>query len=286
MNENDPMEKIRPSGDEVLEMIFSHQRYCWKTDKDGNDRRADFSFMLLDKDNLADQDLYLYGAGFGNAELDGVCLTGSSLDFAYFKYADIKNAVFTDAKLDRADLSHSQWQKCVLSGVTFSGADITGALFEDVNLQKGCFYKNAGSYAMFYGCDLTGCEINMLDCSEGLTIRDGIMKDVKIEYSTIKPQWENLSFEGAALTGLTLTGGSLKNVSFKGAAEIEGLKLSEVELENVDFSGCLLKNCDFSKVDIENVNWTGAEFRNVLTRQGVHVSGPAVNYSFNSDGNW
>ena len=204
---------------------------------------------LLDKDGsglLAENNLR--GAKLKHAPLAGVDLSLSDLS-----EADLEDAVLIDAHLNGADLRDASLKNAKLLNsdlsrsensprrTNLSGADLSGADLSGANLS---------------GADLSGANLRNSKLEQAQSIK-GAIYDEKTQLADVSNLSEaykiepNADLEGAKLSKLNLSKANLSMANLKGAdlsfAILKGADLKGASLEDADLSGADLKNAEVSK---------------------------------------
>lgn len=133
--------------------------------------------------------------------------------------------------LSAVDLSNTEFEDCLLSGIRFDGADLSGAYFHGSTLME-CSLAGANlDGASFDGCvlkqvDLAGAVLTGTELS-GTELADCTIADSSLDDAT----WESV----------TISGGSISRLG--GAAELTAVVIRDTELDAFDTSDMELRSC-------------------------------------------
>ena len=166
-------------------------------------------------------------------KLIGVNLSGQKL----------KDVLFWNADLSKADLSNSKLVHCRFHGAKLDGANLSGATLDMPGFDE----------ARLCGANLTGT-----------TIKDGSIN--RADLSEISAQGLKLSTYGGVMFKTKLAGADLRKAKIDGSlydgdfrkANFAGAVMKGSQLLGSNFAGCDLTGADLREAGLQNANFTGA----------------------------
>jgi uncharacterized protein YjbI with pentapeptide repeats len=217
----------------------------------------------------------LQGADFAQADTRDACFRGAVIAGANFEYTDMAGAdlqgALSDkpngrlpdelpASLDELLRLHRQFvASCGAAGraLDLTGFDLRGA----GSLAGACLTMLTAHDAVFYGLDLSHCELQAARCS-GADFRD-------------------CRLDGADMRGIVATGAMLDCASMRGAnlcalvihdtrrmhADLSGASLRHADLRGADLRGARLSGADLSFADLDGANLADAD------QTGIRLAG-------------
>ena len=202
-------------------------------------------------------------ANLEKANFQGAILSYSSQEgdvySAKFPFANLANAVFTDADLEKAE-----FEKAILTDADFMGANLESAEFTGAYLMSADFTDATLTNTHLNDADFTGADFTGADFTDA--------------------DLTNSSFTGADFTGADFTGADLTNSSFTGA-DFTGADFTGAYLSNSSFTGADFTGANFASVtvegepvnsDLRDADFTGADFTGA-NFASVTVEGQPVN---------
>ncbi|MEU7071396.1 pentapeptide repeat-containing protein [Streptomyces narbonensis] len=190
--------------------------------------------------DLSGADLAL--ADMPRATLDGAMLKGSTLESANLTGVTFVGAKLSDASFWAADMTEADLSGTDLHNTSFTEANLRGAMFcWEVN---PCAMNLTGT--IFAGADLTEAWLTRLDLrkAEFCDRETFIMPAQEDDGSPSPAPSEEVQPIGCAV---------LRNT------DLEGARLSAVDLRGVDLRGASLAQADLTGTDLRKANLTGAD---------------------------
>ena len=133
--------------------------------------------------------------------------------------------------------------------VKFDGTHFRNLNAANTNLKGSDFSNGLFEVADFAGADLTGSKFYKAKATGQISLDGGPGLEVG-----------DVSFEGAKMTGMLLTGASFATASFK-EADLNRVKAIGAILSGADFQGATLKGANFNKAQLTNANLSGVDLR-------------------------
>lgn len=199
------------------------------------------------------------------AHLRGVDLTGATLDYARFDYADLRNAILMRASLRHARIENSlltdaQFDRADMSGVRVKSSDFTRAKFGtrmtiDCRRLKtpGCpklgrvvFFGAKMPKARFLGATIKFADFATAKLKEAEFGCDG--RKNNRECTVVK----NTCFHRAVLPKARFRGVTMSNVDLSHADLTRG-RFENTTISNAVFSDAIVSGAQFKNVRFENV---------------------------------
>lgn len=223
----------------------------------GVDLRTAASFTKLTLDRAS---------GFGGADLEGVDLTGASLQEIDFNFTNLSNAKLSQANLTGANLVSSK----------LNGTDLTNA-----TLQKADFFLCAFTNTKLPGADLSSAYLSGVLSAVGADFTGARFDNSILAFSNI--QGSNLkgaTFVGADIGDALFTLDQLRVANLRGAV-FDNYGFYRSDLRGIDFSGASMKKTVFTDVAVgpttsfAGADLTGANFQQQF--QTINLSGANFN---------
>lgn len=209
------------------------------------------------------------GTVFANADLSGCIFDGADLTEAIFFNADLsesrfQNAVLTNADFSQAHCSRAIFTRAVLSDAICENADLKDARLENVDAAGASFIEADLSGASFAGAVLRNADLSASNLAKadftGADLAEATLEDAN---------GPGIVMDGADLTGLRASGGSVfshgsfKNVSAPGAvweaADLSNTDFSFSKMEGASFSKALLRGARMRAADMKSARFEKAD---------------------------
>lgn len=165
----------------------------------------------------------------------GENLSGEDLSWVDLSGLDLRGADFKGATLDSANLTQADLTGADLSECNLARANLTAGTFMDTNLFKSGLGKARLIEANLARANLTETSIDFADFSSAVLTEAVLKTDLSQE----------VTFNGADLSGAKMPGGDFLKSNFKGT------KLRGAKLAKSTFMECRLEDADFSDADLE-----------------------------------
>jgi len=225
--------------------------------------------------------LYLYGLRLDGAVLRGVDFSDTSLSGDLIG-ADLREANFTGAEFDHANLS-----KALLERACFQGANLFQSTLDDAQCQEADFTRATLSEVYLKRADLTDARFVHANLTgdiylEGARLTGAVFDEANlVDLPFPDGEWPRMSFRGALHGHGRYRPGKGLNLPPGYTYESQGMRLvgpgaalSGLDLRGFRFSGLDLSGADFSGADLR-----GASFSNVVLKgarfQGANLEGAA-----------
>ena len=187
-------------------------------------------------------------------------LSPDTLDKLGFAGGSAERLDLYQAKLDGVDLSNGY-----LVGVLFTNAQLGDANFSQAWLQRADFRGADLRGANLSGANLTGAYLNRSDL-RGADLRDTVLTDTQFRVALYDEhtQWpEGFNFRKCGAIGprAQLGGAYLHTVNCRGA-NVEGANFLGAYLSGADFTGANLSGAAFSSADLRRATFIGANLTN------------------------
>ncbi|MBQ8983436.1 MAG: pentapeptide repeat-containing protein [Lachnospiraceae bacterium] len=208
-----------------------------------------------DIDILRDQ------SSFGFIESEHKGKDYSNMDFSYldcyemnFENCDLRGANFTGAKLGNA---------------RFYGSDLTGASFQNADLHKVIFGSNANLTSVcFDGADLSNADLSGIN-APGASFRNANIRGVSFRNAVLKNAVFSIrglisgnDFAYADLEGAKLSSMDMNNARFE-YANLSGANLSSTKFRNSKIYSANLFEADMANCTFDHVDFSHADMRKV-----------------------
>ncbi len=257
-------------------------------------RKADLRGARFDSANLADArfdgcdcregSLYLHNPG--GLFVDVKKATESFA--ASFVAANVNNASFRDAALNRVDFS-----RATLDQAAFQGTDLTDATFAAARVTNAGFEGASMVGATFFEADLGGVDTHDAAFSGARLFRKleelqvSLQDQIKAHArwaETLAREGARLELAGADLSGLVMNGVDWSAAEFR-SVNLSGASLNGAKLSMATFWKCDLTGADLSKLDGRGINFiscaldgarlSGSDFRSVASIRDPAVRWPS-----------
>lgn len=203
------------------------------------------------------------------ARLRGVNLTGATLDYARFDYADLRNADLVRASLRHARIENSlltdaRFDRADLSAIRMESSDFSGAKFGtrrtiDCRKVKTHLCPELDRVA-FFGVEMPGARFL------GATIEDADFAEASLRKA-------EFGCDGRKNNRVCTV---IKNACFHRAvlpqARFRGIMISNVDLSHADLTRARVENSTISNTVFSDADVSGARFENVRFKNVVFPS--------------
>lgn len=220
----------------------------------------------LDLTGIDLQGALLEGANFEGTNLAGANLAGAVLARANFTKAHLEGAALLGANLGRAILKEAQLTGGIdMTGATLMYADMSDASFQGAKLDRVDMFE-----AVFKGASFREIQGTMLNFIQSDLSGVSFANAHVLKCNFVETTLDNVDFTGATLTqsvfvtskgtGMKFRGANAGNLrvvkesAFPGAdflgAFLDGSNLRGTNLEGADFSGAGMSSADFSECNM------------------------------------
>jgi uncharacterized protein YjbI with pentapeptide repeats len=194
----------------------------------------------------------LQGADFAQADTRDACFRGAVIAGANFEYTDLAGADLQGALSDKPngrlldelpagldELLHLHRQFVASCGAAGAALDLSGFDLRGAGSLAGtCLTMLTANQAVFYGLDLSHCELQAAACA-GADFRD-------------------CRLDGADMRGIVAGGAMLDCASLR-SANLRALVINDTRRMNADLAGASLRHADLRGADLRGVQLGGAD---------------------------
>lgn len=233
------------------------------------------------------------GAHFAEAQWNGICLAGLSLQLADLSGAQLMGAsldqsIIVEADFIAANLVNASLEKTLANGAVFDGANLHGANLTNIVLESASLVdadlRSCELHSANLRCaDLTGailCRANLSEAKFAGAILDNIDMSGcnltgadarRIDFRTAQLVGANMErawLNGANLEDVVWPGATLTKAGLRGA-HMTGSRMNSGNLCEADLSGAGLGEVDWEDADLRKANLSGATFHMGSSRSGL-----------------
>jgi uncharacterized protein YjbI with pentapeptide repeats len=165
-------------------------------------------------------------------------LDATDLRHAYLRDADLRDAIFTGARLQGADLRNARLQHAYFRDAILQRADLSGA-----QLQDGLFHHAQLQKAQLWRAQLQGAEF-----------LDAQLQDADLREANLQGAAFNDSLLQRAI--LTLAQGQHADLS---AVQLQGASLWRAQLQGANLTGAQLQEADLRAAQLQEADLRGAQ---------------------------
>lgn len=139
------------------------------------------------------------------------------------------------------------------------------ARYDTVHFEGGEHTDESGAGASFLECAFTGVALS------GVKLRQARFNEVWVQAGRwvacdlSDSEWQDGSFVGAVLAGISAYGSALRRVVLRGC-KLEAVNLRAAVLRDVVFEDCLLRDVDFGEAKLTEVSFPGSTLEEVRLR--------------------
>ncbi len=219
--------------------------------------------------------LFLVGADFREANLQGSNLSTSNLRLANFYRADLSAVNLSHSSLRRADLAAANLRSALLTGANLQNANL-----KDANL-RGSDLSNA---------NLTNADCRLTNFTEA-SLRYAVLQSTNLSGATLSKSdlrfaeldgalLAHADLQGAQLSDLDLADVNLASANMQGAtlrsSSLVGANLAKVNFREADLRLAVLRKANLQDAELGGANLEGADLRgaaNVTSKQLIDACG-------------
>jgi len=204
---------------------------------------------------------YLLSANFSRANLVGVSLRSTSMNYVDLYRADLSGADLTKANLHRANLNEATITGANLSRTNFSNASMDATDLSGSTAVNASFKSSSMRDAFIVSSDLSSAELQSTNLGSSTIDKSSLNRAISrnanfhqasiSRSSAIDSEFDTSDFSDATLKFSDFTNASFRRVNFRNSTLI-GNDFSRADFTGADFTGALLTDNVFSNVNFCN----------------------------------
>ena len=230
---------------------------------------------------------------FDNSDMQKVQLFDSKIGYSSnrdcnttFKFANIKEAVLSNCRINKCDFTNSN-----LSEATLSYSEIRFTHWNESRLHNTTFIEST----------INDCHFEKSYCNN-ISLKGAIIKNTYFNHATMNmsdfsaAEFSDVFFDDAVCSGALFVGTTMKNTSFvrcilsnsrivsDAGQTIDNCKfdfsnLSDSAISNVEFKNCSFEGCDFSNSRLINVSFINCSGLDTVRFKNVWLDSVKLNQS-------